>query len=51
MAKIKGELLINQKVIPYKILSTHYVSYIVLATEDKMMTRNKVPAFMELILR
>lgn len=51
MAKIKGELLINQKVIPFKILNIYHVSDIVLAIEDKMMNRNKVLALMELILR
>lgn len=51
MAKIKGELLINQKVIPCRVLSTYHVSDIVLATENKMMDRNKVPVLMELIFR
>lgn len=41
MAKVKGELPINQEVIPYKALSVKYVSDIFLGIEDKMMNKMK----------
>lgn len=51
MAKIKGELLINQKVILCKVLSMYHVSDSVLGIENKMINRNQVLALMELIFR
>lgn len=51
MAKIKDELFIKPRILPYKVLSMYYVSDIVLGIEHKMMNRNEVPTLMELIFQ